>query len=130
EGVIPLHVNGTAVAVTVVTDWLPAPSAAPLYAGAGLAVLAVVAALASGRRLAWPLVLASLAATGTGLWQYRSLPAETGPMLVGWLLPAIAAVSALAAGLLGRRLVAYALVILAGLELAVWAYVRREAAFR
>jgi hypothetical protein len=130
DGVIPLEVDGAEVAVTVATDWLPAPSPVAVYVGAGLAVMAVVAILLSRRRLAWPLLVVAIAATGIGWWQYRSLPPETGPLLVWWLLPAIAAGSALAALLLGRRLVAAALVILAGLELAVWVYVRRAAAFR
>ena len=72
----------------------------------------------------------SVAATGVGYWQFRSLPPETGPLLVWWLLPAIAAVSSLVALLLGRRLVSYALVLLAALELAVWVWLRRDGAFR
>lgn len=130
EGTIPLEVAGTSVTVTTVTDWLHPPSRTPLYVGAGAASVAVVAALASGRRLAWPLLVVALLATAVGAWQYRSLPAETDPMVVWWLLPAVATGSAAAAMLLGRRLVAYSLVILAGLELAVWVYVRRHAAFR
>ena len=75
-------------------------------------------------------VCRSVAAAASGYWQFRSLPPETGPLLVWWLLPAIAAVSSLVALLLGRRLVSYALVLLAALELAVWVWLRRDAAFR
>ncbi len=130
EGVIPLAIDGAAVSVTVETDWLPKPSPAPLYVGAAIAGIAALGALVARRRLALPLLVTALAAAGIGGWQYRSLPDETGPLLVWWLLPAIAAGSALAALLLGRRLVASALLILAGLELAVWVFVRRKAAFR
>jgi len=49
---------------------------------------------------------------------------------VWWLLPAVAAGSLVVALLLGRRLVAYALVLLAALELAVWVWLRRDSAFR
>ena len=101
-----------------------------LVASLWIAGIAALGALVARRRLALPLLVTALAAAGIGWWQYGSLPDETGPLLVWWLLPAIAAGSALAALLLGRRLVASALLILAGLELAVWVFVRRKAAFR
>jgi len=129
-GVIPLIVAGVAVSVTVDTYWLPAPSRVPLYAGAVGGVMLVVGALVGRRALAWPLLVAALAAAGVGWWQFSSLPAETDPRLVWWLLPAVAAASASAAVVLGRRLVAYALVILGGLELAAWVFVRRAGAWR
>jgi Flp pilus assembly protein TadB len=58
------------------------------------------------------------------------LPAETGPLAVWWVLPAVAAVLALVALLLGHRLWSSALVLVAALELAVWVFIRRDAAFR
>ena len=76
------------------------------------------------------MLVVALAATGIGWWEYASLPAETGPLLVWWVLPAVAAVSLLIALALGRRLVSYALVLLAALELAVWVWLRRDGAFR
>ena len=48
----------------------------------------------------------------------------------GGCCPAVAAVSLLVALALGRRLVSYALVLLAALELAVWVWLRRDGAFR
>jgi hypothetical protein len=127
---VPLVVDGTTVTVSVATTWLPAPSRAPLAVGAsaGLAVVLLVAA--RRMRLGWALLAVSVVAAGIGYWQYRSLPAETGPLLVWWLLPTVAAASLVVALLLGRRLVAYALVLLAALELAVWVWVRRDGAFR
>ena len=127
---VPLVVDGVPVTVSVATDWLAAPSPVPLYVGAALGVAGVGLALLLRRRVAWPVLIVSAVAAGLGAWQYASLPAETGPLLVWWLLPAIAAVSALAAVALGGRLLAWALVILAGLELAAWVYVRREGAWR
>jgi len=129
-GAVPLVVDGVPVTVSVATDWLPAPSPVPLYVGAGLAAAGIVLALAWRGRVAWPVVAVAAVAAGVGAWQYVSLPPETGPLLVWWLLPAVAAVSALAAVALGRRLLAGALLILAGLELAAWVYVRRQGAFR
>jgi hypothetical protein len=127
---VPLVVDGAPVTVTVSTAWLAAPSRMPLAVGAAAGLAAVVLAVARRARLAWALLAVSLAAAGVGYWQYASLPSETGPLLVWWLLPAVAAGSLLLAVLLGRRLVAYALVLLAALELAVWVWLRRDAAFR
>ncbi len=46
------------------------------------------------------------------------------------MLPAIAAASLLVALVIGPRLVSYGLVLLAALELGVWVFIRRDAAFR
>ena len=127
---VPLLVDGTAVAVDVSTTWLPAPSRLPLAVGAAAGGAAVLLALLRRARLAWALLGVSVAAGAVGYWQFRSLPTETGPLLVWWLLPVVAAGSLVVALLLGRRLVSYALVLLAALELAVWVWLRRDGAFR
>jgi len=129
DGVVPLVVDGVPVEVAVAVDWLASPSPLPLYVGAGAAVLVLLSGLVARRRLAWPLLFAGAAAGGIGWWQYRSLPAETGPSVAWWVLPAVAAFSALVAVFVARRrLLGAALVVLAGLELAVWTYLRRDAA--
>ena len=88
------------------------------------------AALFWRRRLAWRCSGRRSPPPASGWWQFPSLPAETGPLLVWWLLPAVAAASLLLALVLGRRLVSYALVLLAALELGVWVCLRRDGAFR
>ena len=127
---VPLEVDGSPVTVRVTTTWLTTPSRLPLAVGGAAGGALVVLTLLRRRRQAWALLVVAAAATGIGVWQYRSLPPETGPLLVWWLLPALAGGSVLAALLLGRRLVSYALVLLAALELAVWVWVRRDAGFR
>jgi hypothetical protein len=127
---VPIVVNGTPVSITVVTTWLPEPSRLPLAIGAAVGGALVLLALFWRRRTGLALLVVALAATGIGWWEYASLPAETGPLLVWWVLPAVAAVSLLIALALGRRLVSYALVLLAALELAVWVWLRRDGAFR
>jgi hypothetical protein len=127
---VPLLVDGTEVTVAVTTTWLEPPSRLPLVVGAVVGGVLVLVALLQHVRLAWALTAAALAATGIGAWQYWSLPPETGPMLVWWLLPATATGSLLLGLLVGRRLVGHALVLLAALQLAVWLWVRRDAAFR
>jgi hypothetical protein len=127
---VPLVVDGSPVTVGVSTTWLAAPSRLPLGVGAAAGLAVVILALARRARLAWALLAVSVVAGGVGYWQFRSLPAETGPLVVWWVLPAVAAASLLLAVLLGARLVSYALVLLAALELAVWVWLRRDAAFR
>jgi hypothetical protein len=130
QSVIALDVDGQPVEVAVATDWLTPPSRLPLAVGAGLAGLAVVAALLARRRLAWVLLAAALAAAGIGWWQYSSLPRETGPLAVWWVLPVVAAGSAVIALILGWRPVSYALVLLAAIELVVWVAIRRDGVTR
>ncbi|NMD22730.1 MAG: hypothetical protein GYA65_00960, partial [Actinobacteria bacterium] len=80
---------------------------------------------------ALPTLDVALLATFVGAWQYRTLPTETGPQ-VGWFaLPAIAAAAAAGAVALhwrGNRssLTSNALLLLAGVNLAAWAWMRRE----
>jgi hypothetical protein len=127
---VPLTVDGVDVAVDVAVDWLPAPSRTPLFVGAAVAAGLVAAAIVLRRRLAWVLLAGALAAAGIGWWQYSSLPSETGPLAIWWVLPAVAAVSAVIALALGYRLVSYALVLLGAIELGAWVVIRRDGAFR
>jgi hypothetical protein len=64
-----------------------------------------------------------------GLWQYLSLPAATAPPTVWWLLPAIAVTCALA-GVLAEfaraRFWADAAMLVVGVELAIWGWIKRD----
>jgi hypothetical protein len=126
QGVIPLEVNGTSVSVSVVVIWEPAPSRVPLAAGAIVAGFAVLIALSMRWRVAWVAAAVSAAAAGIGWWQVVSVPPETGPSSVSWLMPAVAGSAAIVAVSLGRSLVSHALVALAGLQLALWTALRRD----
>lgn len=127
DGVVPLLVDGTPAQVRVTAVWLPAPSLVP-------AVLAAVAAAAFGA-MAWrrhwrrweavSLLLAGLAAASVGTWQYLSLPEGTRPSFLGWLLPAVGVAAAGAALRARDRVTGVALLGLAAVELAVWAWLRR-----
>ena len=64
-----------------------------------------------------------------GLWQYLSLPAATGPLTVWWLLPAIAvtcAIGGMMAEFARARFWADAAVLVVGVELAVWGWMKRD----
>jgi hypothetical protein len=130
ESSIPLQVDGVDTTVAVTVDWLPRPSRVPLYVGAGIAAALVAVALILRRRVAWVLLVTAAAAAGIGWWQYSSLPRETGPLAVWWLLPAVAVASAALALVLGYRLVSYALILLGAVELGAWVVIRRDSAFR
>lgn len=127
---LAMTVDSVPVEVAFVVTWLPAPSRLPLAVGAAVGGAMVLLALFWRRRLAWPLLIVTVAALGIGWAQFSSLPAVTGPLLVWWLLPAVAAASLLIALVLGRRLVSYGLVLLAALELGAWIFIRRDGAFR
>ncbi len=72
-----------------------------------------------------PGVIAVLA----GAWQYTSLPAETGPRLTWWLLPVFAGIAALC-GLVPfvrrDRVIAPALLAVAGFLLVGWSWMRLD----
>jgi hypothetical protein len=131
ESVIPLVVDGVDVEITVTSTWEPAPSPVPAVAGVvvGLALGGAAWFLRRSRvvlAIAAPSVAFALVA---GVWQFRSLPPETGPRLVWWVLPAIAVVSlgvGLVAAFRSATFVARAAMLLVGVELAIWGFVKRD----
>lgn len=64
-----------------------------------------------------------------GGWQFSSLPAETGPKLVWWVLAVVAVVSGAFGTLAAKRsrtFVADAAMLLVGVELVIWGFVKRN----
>ncbi len=132
EAVIPVVVDGDTVEVTVISTWQPEPSPLAMVLGAlsGLGV-AAGAWLLRGRR--FPAIAATVPlvvlAVAVGAAQYLSLPSSTGPRPIWIALPLIAAVSAAIGVVLavrGRRFAADAAMLLVGVELAVWGFVKRD----
>jgi hypothetical protein len=125
---IPITVDGRPVGVTVETTLIEAPSHwAPLLGMlVGLQLVLLGWWLGPATATLTTLVVA-LAATVTGAGQYLSLPPETGPSHMWWTMPTIA----LAAGIVaiatyGRSpLLIRGLLVLSGLQLALWALERR-----
>ena len=126
DGVIPLVVDGVTVRISVTTTWQEAPSRVPLVAGAIVAGFVVMTVLSIRARLAWVLVAGAAAAGAIGWVQVNSVPESTGPSIIWWLLPAVAGVSAVIAVPLGRSVASYSLVLLGGIELALWVFMRRD----
>ena len=125
-GVIPLEVNGSDVKVSVAVTWEQVPSRVPMVAGAIIAGFAVLIVLSARHRVAWVLIVTGAVAAGIGWWQVVSVPAETGPSSISWLLPAVAAAAAVVAVTLGHSLASYALVAVSGMQLVLWAFLRRD----
>lgn len=142
EAALPLTVDDEPVEVAVASYWLGGASSGDRVAAAtgALAAAAAVGAASvwAGGRPALAL-LAGVGALALGVVAHRSIPPETGPSPALWAVPALAVLAAAAALALGRRrtpgsvrrpLLAEALVAVAGLELALWAWLRREALLR
>jgi hypothetical protein len=132
EAVIPIVVDGETVEVTVISTWQPEPSPLAMWLGvvAGLGA-AVVAWFSRGGR--FPPIAASVPlvvlAVVVGVAQYASLPSATDPRPIWFVLPLIAAASAAAGMVLalrGMRFAADAALLLVGVELAVWGFVKRD----
>ncbi len=132
EAVIPLEVNGEQVGVTVISTWQPAPSAVPVWIGLALGAAAAAGAWAlrrTDRSVHLVTIPLAAAAAVAGIVQFRSLPAETDPRALWWVLPTIAVVCAIG-GLVAHwrraRFVADAATLLVGVELAIWGWIKRD----
>jgi hypothetical protein len=129
---VALLVDGSPVTITVESMWMPAASTVPAWLGAagGLLVGVLAGFAARPRWRGAPALALAVLATIVGGWQFRGLPAETGPQVVWFALPAIATLSLAAlCALQWRRAVAlsaHALRLLAGVNLVLWGWARRD----
>ena len=71
---LAMTVDSVPVVVVFSVTWLPAPSRLPLAVGAAFGGALVLLALFWRRRLAWPLLVVTVAALGIGWAQFSSLP--------------------------------------------------------
>lgn len=125
---IPLLVDGDRVEVEVQTTLQASPSIWPSVFGLLIGLQLVLLGLLAGPATATlASILLACAGTIVGVAQYRSLPAETGPLVTWWLLPALALLWLIATVLTyGRQhLLSSGLTLLAGVQLTLWAVVRR-----
>jgi hypothetical protein len=126
---IPILVDGARVEIEVRTTLQDEPSIWPALFGilVGLQVVFLGALLGPATTTLASLVL-SVAALVVGVTQFRSLPAETGPLLTWWLLPAIAVAAAVAIVVTYGRsvLLRSGLLAFAAALLVVWAFRRRS----
>lgn len=129
---VPLLVDGAPVVISIESVWRPAASSLPMWFGAAVGLAAGVMAAGRGR-MRWrtlPALDVAVLAAIVGWWQYRSLPAETGPLPTWFGLPLIATlalVGATAIAMSGRSasLTRVGLMLLAGVNLTLWGWMRR-----
>lgn len=132
EATVPLDVDGERVTVTVASYLLASPSVLPAVVGGVLGAVAALAVLRGNRSTT---TLAGLLAAGpaalVGMIAYRSVPAETGPSALLWLLPTVAIGAALLWSLVHRRVATTVyldgLMVAAGGVLLAWAVIRFDA---
>ena len=126
---VPLVVDGERVEVEVRTTLQPSPSPWPAIFGVliGLQIV-LLGALAGPATVTLSSLLLASAATVVGVVQFRSLPSETGPLMSWWLLPTVALVCTIFTILTYGRwaMLQSALALLAGAQLALWAFTRRS----
>jgi hypothetical protein len=133
---IILQVDGAPVTVVVESRWMPSASSVPMWLGiaVGIGVGGALYGLRRRRFAVLALNDLSLLALVVGWWQYSSLPGETGPRPIWWVLPAVALAATTAAAAISvmsarsatvTRPVAPALALLAALNLALWGWSRR-----
>ena len=125
---IQVTVDGRPVLIAVETTLVPSPSWFPAAVGFlfGLTLTLVGWWLGPATATLTTLVI-SLGALVTGAGQYLSLPAETGPLVWWWLMPAVAFVAGVASiATYGRsELLVTGLLALSGAQLAIWGFLRR-----
>ncbi len=132
ESVLPLMVDGNEVDVTVISTWEPEPSPVPVWIGGVLGLLAGLTGallIKRGRPLATAVFAPAAVGFVAGLWQYGSLPSETGPKLTWWLLPLLGGAAALCSLIPFVRVdhtITAVVTGLAGLLLAGWGWMRRD----
>lgn len=126
---IVLVVDGVETIVTVETTRQGSASPVPALVGAVLGAVLGLAGLMLGRASSTLLaIVLSIAALVAGVAQYTSLPASTGPEIGWWLYPAVALVCSGAVIAIYRRSIwiETGLLALAGVQLLIWAWPRRE----
>jgi hypothetical protein len=130
DAVIPIVVDGQDVTIAVRSVWMAPPSRVPWVAAALLAAAVGAAVAALGGRhprlVAVGALVAAAAALVAGGWQTWSLPPETGPPFTHWVLPLVA-LAAAAVALVPRwtEFTVRSMTLIAGVQLAVWAVLRR-----
>ena len=126
---IPVLVDGDRVEVEVQTTLQASPSIWPSVFGVLIGLqLVLLGSLAGPATLTLVSILLACAGTIVGVAQFRSLPGETGPLVTWWLLPGLALLCLVATVLTyGRQpLLRTGLMLLAAVQLTLWALIRRS----
>jgi hypothetical protein len=129
EAVIPLRVDGTEVAVSVVSTLEEPASPFPTIGGAAIGLMAAV--LLVRRQTVAPAVVATGLALMAGIVEVGSVPPETGPPFTLWFPPALGLAALIGAQVLSSRssnpLSHPGSLLVAGAQLLLWSLLGRSA---
>ncbi|MEQ8439090.1 MAG: hypothetical protein RIB65_16485 [Ilumatobacter fluminis] len=126
---IVLVVDGVETIVTVEITLQESASPVPALVGALLGAVIGLAGLTLGRASSTLVAMVlAIAALTAGVAQYTSLPASTGPETGWWLYPVVALGCSIAVIAIYRRSIwiESGLLALAGVQLLIWAWPRRD----
>lgn len=132
EATVPIVVDDTRVTITVASYLLADPSPLPSVAGAAVGLAGAAVAI-RGARSATPLtgLLAAGPAALVGMIAFRSVPPETQPSALLWVLPVVTMAAALTWVLAHRRVATTVyldgLLVVAGGCLTAWSITRFDA---
>ncbi len=129
EQVVPLLVDGEEVDVTVVSTLQEPPKPVGVLLGGAIAggvSLAYFRELLRSRAAIW-LGLGAAMACVFGVWAFVSVPSETGPSPLLWLAPALSLASVAIARVSRSQVFQSGMLLLGGVELALWGWSRRGA---
>jgi len=132
EATVPILVNDEQVVITVASFLLEKPSLLPAFAGAAVGLAAAVFAWRS-ERLSRALIALLIGGLGTllGAVAYLSVPVETQPSPLLWVLPAVAMIAALVFVLMRNHTATTVyldgLIVTAGATLGAWGFTRADA---
>ena len=137
NAVVPLVIDGRSIAVRVVATLQPSPSVVAPIVGAVIGCVLMAAGVMVWRRQRHVASFAAVAIAGiaagaavvAGAGWWRDAPADTAPSLTWWALPATALVAVAVAAVSCRRsvFIATAAVVVAAVQIVVWAVGRIDA---
>lgn len=126
DNTIPLDVDGTRVTVRLLSNWVPDPSRLPVDIAAVVGLVLGFSAMSRRGIPGVPVVIVGALATVVGVWQVLSLPSETAPGPLVWILPVAALAAGVAATVYRRRGWSNWLTVFGALAVTVWAGLRAD----
>lgn len=126
DNTIPLDVDGQRVTVRLLSTWVPEPSRLPVDVAAVVGVILGFSAMSRRGVPGVPVLVVGVLATVVGVWQVLSLPSETAPGPLVWVLPVVTVIGGAAATAYRNRGWSNWVAVGGALAVTVWAGLRAE----